>query len=124
MKEKPASATPTAASQTGSAERTFVEPVKTFHGNRSTAEISGPIGISSEPMSDGARAEALALVSSVLGDPKSWPLAPEEKPAREEDSNIAIGARGKTCPKIDALLAQALREASYRRVAKLTYRAD
>jgi hypothetical protein len=58
------------------------------------------------------------------GDPKSWPLAPEEEPAPEEDSNIAIGARGKNRPKLDGLLAEALREAGYKRVAKLTYRTD
>ncbi len=124
MKEKPTNAPATPDGPNGTAKRGFDEPAKTSRGNRSTREISGPIGISSEPMSDEARAQALALVSSVLGDPKSWPPAPEEEPAPEEDANIAIGARSKARPKIDDLLAQALREAGYRRVAKLTYRAD
>jgi hypothetical protein len=108
----------------GAAEGKFDGPAKTSGDAVKLPRINGPIGISSAPMSDEARAQTLALISSVLGNPESWPRAAEDEPAPREDSNITIGARGKTRPKLDDLLAQALRQAGYKRVAKLTYRAD
>jgi hypothetical protein len=88
------------------------------------ATISGPIGVNPGRLSPEEQASALALLSAVLGDQKSWPRVREKAPAPEEDSNIALGAPNGKRLKLDDLLAQALTKIGYRRVAKLTYRAD
>lgn len=92
---------------------------------QSPQSISGIIGLGVEPPSEAEHIRAKRFLATVF--PPEWDREARAAFASEppeEDSNIAIGDKVEKPRKLDDVLTQVFSEVGYKRVAKLTYRAQ